>query len=738
MSKRKRYTVDEAADLIDDDDDLADIQASDFIDTASEDGDVEEADYVSASGEAELVSHRLLSSGMSAIMEDAEEPALRDSLLLLDSDLGEIDDPMSESMDETGEVDDVSDVCTDSPVSDAESSNEANSSASESEATNSSPSTRGRGYRQSSRIGRGRVRGSGRGMHRGRRARAGRVRGGRVRSGRVRGGRVRGGRVRGGRVRGGRVRGGRVRGGRVRGGRVRGSRARGRAGRARAGRSVTDEWKWSTTFSDDPSISSPPIFSQQCGPSEAHNCDEPDDFFRLLFTDELVSSIVDNTNLYASQKGFNITFSREDILSYIGMNIAMGIVDLPEISDYWTQEAMLRSLWFPSVMTKKRFKALSRFIHFADNSAALSRDDPLYDRLWKIRPVIESVQKQSQDSYTPGEHVSVDESMIGTKGRLSFLQYMPKKPTKWGIKVWVCSESKTGYIHKFQVYTGKSDVCSNGLPYGMVMHLMEDLQEEGRMLYVDNFYTSPILFEHLYERGTFASGTIRVNRKHFPAKDLDQVVMCTGEMAFLHHGCFTAGKWRDKRDVYFLSTIHRDERETITRRAKGGGTETVAKPRIVTDYNEYMSGVDISDQLMVYYACGRRTLKWYKRVFWRLIEHILINSYILFKQVTKPNLRQWTQKKFRIELAYKLTATLIANRIGQGRSPASLTLERLKGKHFAYYHETRGRYVVCAYKRQRTNSNKRKDTKTKNYCPKCDVHVCHGICFEKYHTLVKY
>jgi hypothetical protein len=78
--------------------------------------------------------------------------------------------------------------------------------------------------------------------------------------------------------------------------------------------------------------------------------------------------------------------------------------------------------------------------------------------------------------------------------------------------------------------------------------------------------------------------------------------------------------------------------ETITRMGRGGDTESVNKPKIVTDYNQYMSGVDIADQLMVYYACGRRMLKWYKRVFWRLIEHVLINAYILFKEVRKPNL----------------------------------------------------------------------------------------------------
>ena len=90
-----------------------------------------------------------------------------------------------------------------------------------------------------------------------------------------------------------------------------------------------------------------------------------------------------------------------------------------------------------------------------------------------------------------------------------------------------------------------------------------------------------------------------------------------------------------------------------------------------------------------------------------------------------------------MELAYTLTGPVIASRMGQGRTPTDPTLDRLKGKHFAYYHEKRGRCVACAYKRQTTNSKKRKDTKTKNYCPKCDVHVCHGQCFEKYHTLVK-
>ena len=102
------------------------------------------------------------------------------------------------------------------------------------------------------------------------------------------------------------------------------------------------------------------------------------------------------------------------------------------------------------------------------------------------------------------------------------------------------------------MYTGKNTECTNGLAYGVVMYLLENLQEEGRVLYVDNFYTSPLLFEDLFERGTYASGTVRVNHKHFPTAELDEAVVARGSMSFRHHGAITAGKWRDKRDVYFL------------------------------------------------------------------------------------------------------------------------------------------------------------------------------------------
>lgn len=200
----------------------------------------------------------------SPIDDDADEPPLRDSLLLHNTELSEELDPHAEGMDiddEPNETDSVSDVHVDDHSSSSpESANDADSTPlSVSSTSDSSSPAEARTYRHSNRRGRGRARG---GPSRG----AGSV---------SRGG---GGVRRGGGVRHGAGRP-RRRGARVRGGRT------GRSGQD----ANKEEWQWNTTFSNDSSMSSPLVFSAECGPShEAQQCERPDDFLQLLFTDESV------------------------------------------------------------------------------------------------------------------------------------------------------------------------------------------------------------------------------------------------------------------------------------------------------------------------------------------------------------------------------------------------------------------------------------------------------------------
>jgi len=96
-------------------------------------------------------------------------------------------------------------------------------------------------------------------------------------------------------------------------------------------------------------------------------------------------------------------------------------------------------------------------IHVSDNSAAVPRDDPAFDKLRKIRPLLTKMNDLFQNNAAMTYSQSIDEAMILFKGRSSIRQYMPLKPTKRGYKVWVRADSKSGYVYQFEIYTGKDE-----------------------------------------------------------------------------------------------------------------------------------------------------------------------------------------------------------------------------------------------------------------------------------------
>ena len=133
------------------------------------------------------------------------------------------------------------------------------------------------------------------------------------------------------------------------------------------------------------------------------------------------------------------------------MNVAMGILWLPQVRDYWTTHKVLTTPWFPTIMRRDRFFTILRFLQLADSSKQKKKGEQGYDLLYKVRPIVDHLPAVFSKHYHPSRHLSVDEMMIGTWCRLSFLQYMPKKPMHFGIKVWVIAEAKTGIFQFTQV-----------------------------------------------------------------------------------------------------------------------------------------------------------------------------------------------------------------------------------------------------------------------------------------------
>ena len=232
---------------------------------------------------------------------------------------------------------------------------------------------------------------------------------------------------------------------------------------------------------------------------------------------------MDESNRYALQVMGQERFDKwtqitlPELRAYMGFCILMGINRLPCIEDYWRRDPALHYAPIADRITRDRFRDISRYLHFVNNNTLVPQGSPGHDRLGKVRPVMDHLSAKFAELYNPHRETAVDEAMIKFQGRSSLKQYMPMKPIKRGIKVWVMADSHTGYFSKFQVYTGKGDSPEKGLGPRVVKSLTEPLKHKFHHVYFDNFFTSEQLLVDLEKDGIYACGTARKDRRGFPA-----------------------------------------------------------------------------------------------------------------------------------------------------------------------------------------------------------------------------
>jgi hypothetical protein len=254
--------------------------------------------------------------------------------------------------------------------------------------------------------------------------------------------------------------------------------------------------------------------------------------------------------------------------------------------------------------------------------------------LYKVRALLDLISPRFDSEYNIHQECAIDEAMIPYKGRLAIKQYIKNKPTKWGIKSFVLADATNGYVKRFQIYCGKGVDCNNdvGLCTRVVLELLDGLKDSGLHLYTDNYYTSPVLFHHLYHCGINACGTCRSNRAFFPIDKLhlDCTIENRSRMKYRSNGPVLAVSWVDKKVINFVSTMHVAEADcAVLRRAKNGTAEEFRCPPLLPDYVKYMRGVDRGDQLISYYNLGWKSRKWWRRVFFYILECSILNSFVL-------------------------------------------------------------------------------------------------------------
>lgn len=168
--------------------------------------------------------------------------------------------------------------------------------------------------------------------------------------------------------------------------------------------------------------------------------------------------------------------------AFLALILNMGIIQLPEIEDYWKTSWTSEIPFYGRVMSRDRFEQIFWMLHVSHST-------------------------------TPAQNVAVDETMVGFRGRFGARQYMPQKPTKWGIKAFTTADSTNGYMLNILVYTGAETLRNSATqeslpqPAQIVMHLVEPYIHKGHHVFAEWYYTSIPLLQALHSSGTSFTGT---------------------------------------------------------------------------------------------------------------------------------------------------------------------------------------------------------------------------------------
>ena len=214
--------------------------------------------------------------------------------------------------------------------------------------------------------------------------------------------------------------------------------------------------------------------------------------------------------------------------------------------------------------------------------------------------------------------------------------FIPSKPGKYGLKMWIMADSETFYCADAQLYAGKvGNQTDVGQATRVVLQLSDSISGSGRNVTTDNFFTSYHLAKELMGRRLSLVGTIRNNRKEIPGEMLPdrRRDLYSSKFGFADDGV-TLVSYVPKRGkaVTLLSTQHRSN--TVM-------SDEKKKPEIITYYNATKSGVDVLDKLVRTYSCKRASSRWTVAFFLNMLDIAAYNALVLWI-TANPN---WLQDK---------------------------------------------------------------------------------------------
>ncbi|OWZ04156.1 hypothetical protein PHMEG_00023992 [Phytophthora megakarya] len=256
-----------------------------------------------------------------------------------------------------------------------------------------------------------------------------------------------------------------------------------------------------------------------------------------------------------------------------------------------TEDSAVPAGSFGKLMRRNRCQDILRGLHFVANNS-----EPTRDKLRMLRPGVLPV----------------------TSKRNTTRMFMPDKPHRFEI-----------YVGEVQVRENEVDAFDHKTGAAAVVRNRKVVLAHGRQKFhavsVGRFYSSILAIE-LLSMNVYVVGTLMTDRLGY---DRNIVAERKTRPSHIPRGSFTflrsvtvpgmlASHWRDRKPVHYLCTGSVMAASMIHRNVMGTGPTMAPCPKAVNDYQAWMGGVDVHDQLRLQtfsIQSTARFVKYYKSLF---------------------------------------------------------------------------------------------------------------------------
>ena len=245
----------------------------------------------------------------------------------------------------------------------------------------------------------------------------------------------------------------------------------------------------------------------------------------------MLRAIQTHTNREARKIDPKFSLTMEQLEAFIALQYTRGIYGKHHSVHFLWKKTYGQSI-FRDTTARDCFLEIKKFIRF--DSKNRRRQRLTEDKFVHIREQLESFVTNCLFIFTSDWSLTIDEQLFPMKNRCPFIVYMPNKPDKFGMKVWMLTEVDSKYVYNIFPYLGaleREQRDGRPLAEDVVIRLAQSIHKQGGYnVTTDNFFTSVNLATLLLKKKISM-----VLRYSFLQQEQDRRRRCRPNVAAIFH-----------------------------------------------------------------------------------------------------------------------------------------------------------------------------------------------------------